>query len=335
MPKTDWKARLGFKDLDIVNEYNPPEVIKHYYPGGYFGVDKHGCPIFIDPVGTIDFKGLLHSINADELLRMRMFIAECGINLCEKQSEKLGKEIKQITVLVDLEGLGLKHMWKPGVRAFNTITTMFEDDYPDLMKQALVVNAPRIFPVLFALVKPFLGEETKRKIKIFGGSWKRDLLKYIDVQQLPVHYGGTKFGKDGDTLCKDHICYGGEVPKSYYSHAEKTEQETLDSAVVRHGSQFCIDFKVTEPGSILHWHFKTEECDIGFGIFYRKEGQKNGSMVEVISMDKRQSHLVPEDGFYTCTENGIYVIKFDNSYSWTRNKKLHYRVGLASSSEGL
>ena len=33
--------------------------------------------------------GLLHSVNGDELLRMRMFIAENGIQLCKKQSEKV------------------------------------------------------------------------------------------------------------------------------------------------------------------------------------------------------------------------------------------------------
>ena len=37
------------------------------------------------------------------------------------------------------------------------------------------------------------------------GSWKRDLLKYIDVHQLPVHYGGTQFGEDGDTMCKNQV----------------------------------------------------------------------------------------------------------------------------------
>ena len=26
MPKTDWRARIGFKNVDVVNQYNPPEV---------------------------------------------------------------------------------------------------------------------------------------------------------------------------------------------------------------------------------------------------------------------------------------------------------------------
>lgn len=109
----------------------------------------------------------------------------------------------------------------------------------------------------------------------------------------------------------------------------------MDFTVVRHGSSFQLDFKVTEPGSILHWHFKTEDYDIGFGVYYKKEEQKSGKMMEIIAMDKRESHLLPEDGFYTCMENGTYVVKFDNAYSWTKNKKLHYHIGLTPSSEGL
>ena len=125
------------------------------------------------------------------------------------------------------------------------------------------------------------------------------------------------------------------MPKSYYSHAEKTEHDTLDFTVIKHGCDFRLDFKVTEPGSILHWHFRTEEHDIGFGVFHRSDGQINGKLNEIIAVDKRESHLMPEDGFYTCNENGVYVVKFDNSYSWTKSKKLHYQIGLTPSSEGL
>lgn len=33
------------------------QVLQKYYPGGFFGYDKEGAPVFIDPVGRIDFKG--------------------------------------------------------------------------------------------------------------------------------------------------------------------------------------------------------------------------------------------------------------------------------------
>ena len=35
------------------------QVLAQFYPGGYFGYDKEGAPVFIDPVGQIDFKGVV------------------------------------------------------------------------------------------------------------------------------------------------------------------------------------------------------------------------------------------------------------------------------------
>lgn len=34
-------------------------MLSKYYPGGYFGYDRDGSPVFIDPIGQIDFKGMI------------------------------------------------------------------------------------------------------------------------------------------------------------------------------------------------------------------------------------------------------------------------------------
>eukprot|EP00794_Sanderia_malayensis_P014099 gene14099-15571_t len=331
MPKTNWKARLGFKGVDILAHYHRPELLKQYFPGGYFGYDQDGCPIMIDPLGKLDFKGLLHSIKGDEILKLRMWFAEEGIRICKEQSIKLNKDIHNITILADLDGLGLRNMWKPGIQLFNRMATMFEDDYPDLMKQTFVVNAPRLFPVLFALVKPFLSDATKQKIKVFGGNWKQELLKNIDADQLPVHYGGTCYDANKDPMCSEYICYAGDVPRSYYNNNTNMECEGMDFVSIRHGDKFNLEYNVKTEGSILHWYFQTEKHDIGFGIYFKENTR--GKLREIIAVGKRESHLVAEDGTFICDEKGIYVVQFDNSYSWTRNKKLFYQIGLTSTSD--
>ncbi len=124
------------------------------------------------------------------------------------------------------------------------------------------------------------------------------------------------------------ICYAGDVPKSYYANSESIDSEGLDFASVGHGDKLNLEYKVEEEGSILHWYFKTDKHDIGFGVYYKDID--NNKMKEIIAVDKRESHLVAEDGSFTCNKTGVYVVQFDNSYSWTRNKKLYYQVGLTT-----
>jgi hypothetical protein len=45
-------------DLDtILTDYEPPEVIAKYLPGGFFGEDREGHPVWYDPSGNIDARG--------------------------------------------------------------------------------------------------------------------------------------------------------------------------------------------------------------------------------------------------------------------------------------
>ena len=68
----------------------------------------------------------------------------------------------------------------------------------------LVGSASKLFTISFALIKPFLGQETLDKFAIYGydkEEWKAALLDEIAADQLPVHYGGTMTDPDGNPLC--------------------------------------------------------------------------------------------------------------------------------------
>ena len=124
------------------------------------------------------------------------------------------------------------------------------------------------------------------------------------------------------------ICYAGDIPHSYYVKTDDIiKSDDFKVRTIHAGDVYEIPFKVTTPGSILQWEFTSEGYDIGFGVFLVAESKKTGEPVnELVALDKRSSHLVPEDGGLTCEKIGTYTVKFDNSYSWTRSKKLHYNV---------
>ena len=41
----------------ILQDYTPPEVMKKYFPGGFFGEDREGRPVWYDNFGNVDSRG--------------------------------------------------------------------------------------------------------------------------------------------------------------------------------------------------------------------------------------------------------------------------------------
>ena len=41
----------------ILTDYEPPEVIQKYVPGGFFGEDREGHPVWYDVSGNVDARG--------------------------------------------------------------------------------------------------------------------------------------------------------------------------------------------------------------------------------------------------------------------------------------
>lgn len=61
---------------------------------------------------------------------------------------------------MDLEGLNMRHLWRPGVKALLRIIEVVEANYPETLGRLLIVRAPRVFPVLWTLVRINAGTYT-------------------------------------------------------------------------------------------------------------------------------------------------------------------------------
>ena len=62
------------------------------------------------------------------------------------------------------------------------------------MGLVLIARAPRVFPVLWTLISPFIDETTRKKFTINSGEpVLSELRKYIDEQYLPEFLGGPCF----------------------------------------------------------------------------------------------------------------------------------------------
>ena len=58
------------------------------------------------------------------------------------------------------------------------------------MGNVFVCNAPMLFSGIWAVVKGFMDEKTRAKIKIIGSNYMPTLTEYIDIQNIPEFMGG-------------------------------------------------------------------------------------------------------------------------------------------------
>ncbi|KAI3420019.1 hypothetical protein GPALN_003356 [Globodera pallida] len=168
--------RKQHKIDSLLNDFAPPAVFLKYFPGGWHHNDNQGRPLFILRLGQMDIKGLLRSVGLESIVKFTLLICEQGLNKTAEATHRLGKPISTWTLLVDLEGLSMRHLWRPGVQCLLRIIEIVEAHYPETMGLVLITRAPRVFPVLWTLVLPFIDENTRKKFELYASE---DVLKEL------------------------------------------------------------------------------------------------------------------------------------------------------------
>lgn len=255
----------------LLNNYQPSAVIQKYYPGGWHFSDKDGRPMYILRLGQMDVKGLMKAVGEEAVLKHVIAVNEEGVHRAATATEQLGYPVSGCTCIMDLENLSMRHLWRPGIRALLRIIEMVQANYPETMGRLLIVRAPRVFPVLWTLVSPFIDENTRTKFMIFGGNdyqGPEGITEFIDKKYIPDFLGG-------DCFC--HVPDGGAVPKSLYmsdEEADKSPDEpslTTDSiyqtahVVKEYPHEVLI--QVPQESSVITWDFDILKGDVTFTVF--------------------------------------------------------------------
>ncbi len=62
--------------------------------------------------------------------------------------------------------------------------------YPEHLGQMFIINAPKIFSMIWSVVKLWLDKRTLAKIKVYGGDYHDKLFHFVNPRDLPEHIGG-------------------------------------------------------------------------------------------------------------------------------------------------
>ncbi|XP_062980204.1 Golgi resident protein GCP60 [Elgaria multicarinata webbii] len=140
---------------------------------------------------------------------------------------------------------------------------------------------------------------------------------------------------------------------------EKIRQDADSVITVGRGEVVTVRVPTHEEGSYLFWEFATDNYDIGFGVYFEwtdspntavsvhvsessedeDEDEENASseekakknankpqLDEIVPVYRRDCHEEVYAGSHQYPGRGVYLLKFDNSYSLWRSKTVYYRV---------
>ncbi|KDD72425.1 hypothetical protein H632_c3363p0, partial [Helicosporidium sp. ATCC 50920] len=188
----DWRAR---QEVDaVLTDYSFPERPRFFeqFPEGFFCTDRGGRPVYVQQPGSINISELLKFTTVDRCIQYHVQQQERYLQeICPAASLVSGRYCEQSLVIVDLEGMGIATLNHDYRKILGEVMSIDQDNYPELMWKALVVNAPTTFRVLWGMVKYLIDARTQAKVEVLGADQAAELQRYIAPENLMTRYGGT------------------------------------------------------------------------------------------------------------------------------------------------
>ena len=187
-----WRVEKNIAELYQGGPHPDAEYITRFYPHGYHGVDKSGRSVYIERIGQIDMPRLLNQLTPEKIVEY--FSRECEVQLRERLPACClhnGSVVDRSLTILDLNGLSFRLATHTIARkVLKQVIQVQQDNYPEMMGQMVLLNAPRVFSLAWSAVKPMLDERTVAKIKIFSSDYKETLDKMLFQDDIPDFLGG-------------------------------------------------------------------------------------------------------------------------------------------------
>ena len=190
-----WRKDFGADTILEDFVYNERDSFLALYPQGYHKVDKSGRPIYVQHLGQINLKALKNVTTEERMIKYHVQEYERALKYIFPACSKVrGHYISQTLAILDLKGVGLRHLNGDVKRILSTITTIDQNNYPETLGKTLIINAPAVFRAIWAIVKPMLDPRTQAKIEVCPADYMKVLTKWIDIENIPSYLGGKSNG---------------------------------------------------------------------------------------------------------------------------------------------
>lgn len=185
-------------------------LLKSLYPHGFHKMDRKGRPVYIERIGCMDLVRLAREMNPPErMVEYFSYQAERQtMHRLPACSIACGRLVETSLTILDLQGLKAS-VWPSvnmlAIRILKLIAKEQETHFPEVSGNFLIVNAPTIFSMVWAAVKPMISSGLRQKMELYchgHAGVKERLLELVAPENLPEFLGGSCACPEG-CLCHD------------------------------------------------------------------------------------------------------------------------------------
>lgn len=183
---------LGLVSRFVLESRFPEKVgIKAAYPCVHHRVDRAGRLIWIERPGQMDISALHKAASKERLLEHFLWDFEATIHFrLPACSVAAGRYIGKATLIIDLAGFRLSTFYSAR-SDLKMISGLAQDNYPEAVQTMMIINAPKVFTVVWSFLKPLLDKRTREKINILGSNYLPTVLEHVRKEELPTFLGGS------------------------------------------------------------------------------------------------------------------------------------------------
>lgn len=169
----EWREESGANQClsEPLSEAHAATLAK--IPGFYVGYGRNGHPVFLDHTAVVPWDMILQEMGMKTFLHAQVQCLEwMQMVVYQEASRRAGKPITQGINIWDMKGLTLAK-FTAKVREISSATSRIaQDNYPESLAAAYVVNAPSYFTIIWAVISSFLDQKTVAKVHIYGSGPK-------------------------------------------------------------------------------------------------------------------------------------------------------------------
>ena len=170
------------EDIDNISsfEYKEEYELLSCYPKAFHKTDKFGRPIHYELLGLLDLPKIQKITSFERMLKYNIKKVDYMVNhilpICSKAH---GANVSQFINIIDMKNFTYRNISKKAYNYISSDSSNMQNYFPELLGNLYVLNTGIIFNTVWAIIKTFLDERTKKKILFPGKDYLKDLLQIV------------------------------------------------------------------------------------------------------------------------------------------------------------